>query len=1185
MPAPDAFILFNEKEEAVARIVGGLQDLGVSTYSSPRDIPGGEEWNAIEQKRLHEARTVVLFLGDLGWEPNHVVLVGQAQALGKRIIPVRIGEWPENSSDPARRLFRELRYWDLREINDESLKQLAEDILEGERMPRATNEFDEIVNALVDGDEAKRAEVLRRVQSSISLDKSALAARLRQEIMERFGAEERSFASAFRDPRKVPSIRSWMLSAIIWADAERVENRDLILAHIHQEREPEHIVRYWVLAGLHQVNASYKREAVDHCLSDEAPDVSALARAIGDPSDRNLIVEFRKKLHSPEFENAWAVLRVLRIVPIPDLATDVCRLFTDLEASVPLAYDSLYALCHPIMAEEAVKSLAERMSVRDVVARVIAVARGAKANANAVRDFTVFLAACPNSEVNAALREAENNEPDRNTARLLSRFLREYRNEANNNQLFIPGFDSDAIDVSKDPLDIREDVQTLTAVMLAGEVKPPLAIGLFGDWGSGKSFFMQSMIAAANGLAERAAKEPNSKFCSHIVQIEFNAWYYVDTNLWASLVSHILESLAAYVSPEKTPEQKQAALVKELGSAKAAVTEVEAEKKHTNELVASREQELQNLQTERQKKEIKLSDLRASDLKTLLKDNAGLQGELKTSLEELGIPGAINEAADLSRAVSEAYTVRGRVTALLVALTRPKDRWLVIGLLLLVLFVAPLVALVLHQLKATGFMVRLTTLTTEAVAIITAAVAFLRKALEHVKTGVDKVEKAKQQVDELLAVKRRQISEEEMKLQSEIASLKAQEEGAASKLSAAKARVLELEERIQSLKEGRSLAYFLAERTRSEDYRKHLGLISTIRQDFKSLGERLDPANADESSNLRPVQRIILYIDDLDRIPAEKVMDVLQAVHLLLAYRLFVVVVGVDPRWLLHSLGSTYTAFRSDGRRFQRDAKVWRTTPQNYLEKIFQIPFSLRPMSPTGFGKLMSGLLTPSSRRETAKIPDKKEDRPKPDPGLVGQGSGHSPVVTPSPEQGTSEKDSLPSKEEPEFVINEDSLTIQEWEATFAQELFDVIATPRAAKRFSNIYRILKAPIRPQQLAQFEGSAEALGEFQLPMLLLAFLIAQPAEAAVAFPMLYQHAGKGKDIRDSMSLLKREEPSLAPVLERLDPIIALKAFPGDASLLVEWIPRVSRFSFEVGRAIQKMTPIIKSPRGLSLGSAM
>ncbi len=47
-----------------------------------------------------------------------------------------------------------------------------------------------------------------------------------------------------------------------------------------------------------------------------------------------------------------------------------------------------------------------------------------------------------------------------------------------------------------------------------------------------------------------------------------------------------------------------------------------------------------------------------------------------------------------------------------------------------------------------------------------------------------------------------------------------------------------------------------------------------------------------EDARLPRIDRIVLYIDDLDRCPEVKVVEVLQAVHLLLAYPLFVVVVG-----------------------------------------------------------------------------------------------------------------------------------------------------------------------------------------------------------------------------------------------------------------------------------------------------
>ena len=50
------------------------------------------------------------------------------------------------------------------------------------------------------------------------------------------------------------------------------------------------------------------------------------------------------------------------------------------------------------------------------------------------------------------------------------------------------------------------------------------------------------------------------------------------------------------------------------------------------------------------------------------------------------------------------------------------------------------------------------------------------------------------------------------------------------------------------------------------------------------------------------MNRIVLYIDDLDRCPEDKVIEVLRTAHLLLAFPLFVCVVAVDPRWVSRSL-------------------------------------------------------------------------------------------------------------------------------------------------------------------------------------------------------------------------------------------------------------------------------------------
>src|SRR4030095_15243704 len=96
---------------------------------------------------------------------------------------------------------------------------------------------------------------------------------------------------------------------------------------------------------------------------------------------------------------------------------------------------------------------------------------------------------------------------------------------------------------------------------------------------------------------------------------------------------------------------------------------------------------------------------------------------------------------------------------------------------------------------------------------------------------------------------------------------------------------------------------FLTERQSATAYIGQLGLISTIRRDFEQLGDLLKDF---QLFGKQPIERIVLYIDDLDRCHPDKVIEVLQAVHLLIAFEYFNVVVGVDARWLERALLREY---------------------------------------------------------------------------------------------------------------------------------------------------------------------------------------------------------------------------------------------------------------------------------------
>jgi hypothetical protein len=92
--------------------------------------------------------------------------------------------------------------------------------------------------------------------------------------------------------------------------------------------------------------------------------------------------------------------------------------------------------------------------------------------------------------------------------------------------------------------------------------------------------------------------------------------------------------------------------------------------------------------------------------------------------------------------------------------------------------------------------------------------------------------------------------------------------------------------------------------------------------------------------------RIVLYIDDLDRCEPDKVVDVLQAVNMLLSFRLFVVMVAVDARWLSRSLETKYRRFfGAAARQRNGDASARRATAADYLEKIFQVPYWVPQMN------------------------------------------------------------------------------------------------------------------------------------------------------------------------------------------------------------------------------------------------
>jgi hypothetical protein len=722
-----------------------------------------------------------------------------------------------------------------------------------------------------------------------------------------------------------------------------------------------------------------------------------------------------------------------------------------------------------------------------------------------------------------------------------------------------------------DRLGTAADVEMLVSVLLAVDTPLPLAVGLFGDWGSGKSFFMALMQERIDELAGLAAKgrPEGSPFCRAVSQVRFNAWHYVDTNLWASLATTLFDQLAL----PSAPDVAQAKLT-ELDEARTKVAQARATRQHL-ELEVGRlaARASRPAAVVRASVPAAIRAVRADpNLMTTLRGLASADGSGDYSTERLvAALGQFQSTAAKARATWQLFAEE----------VLHRRRWPT--LVTLVVLVGALGFLAATANWPAGLKV---------LTLAGAVAAGLTPALNGAIRVLHLARDAREARELPLAMK-----------QDDLARARAEEE-------VAEQAAAQHEQELADLRDsGLQLRKFVRERAASTDYRDKLGVISRVRQDFEQLVTLLqvrkhqaaDQAAAVVTTAIKQVpdvERIVLYIDDLDRCPHDKVVEVLQAVHLLMAFKLFVVVVGVDSRWLERSLAAHYRELLEQ--------------PGDYLEKIFQIPYTLQRMTLATYQNLIGTLAPPAELLVGSRQPAGGDGpasgagvaRPAPsgipapngaaaaagqpgatgpgvtspaaqrDPGAAGSAAGTARAQAPAPDAGDAqpaEQRAAAQQEEehqpagqPEAEQHEaaesqaepmlprpEALVISAAERELLGLIGRIVPTPRAAKRLVNIYRMLRVSVADAELEAFLPGEES--EYQAALLLLGVLVGRPSSAHKLFASLISAA----DDVDVWTVLARFEDvyaALEPVRDSIS-VVAIAPYR-------RWIPRVSRFSFRL-----------------------
>lgn len=379
----------------------------------------------------------------------------------------------------------------------------------------------------------------------------------------------------------------------------------------------------------------------------------------------------------------------------------------------------------------------------------------------------------------------------------------------------------------EDHLGVEVYVGMLATLIARRSTAMPLSIGLFGEWGSGKSYFMELLRQQVEVLSHGATAR-DSAYLTDIIQVRFNAWHYADTNLWASLAAEFFEQLAR----EDTDPVEE----RRLGIA--------AQLTH-----AQQEQEaLQKSATAARDRAVRLRSVLADAtaardratrtfnrhlLRAVLADER-IRTDLEGLADRLGVGRTEQERvlriADDVRGIGDDLAATRRVAA---ARSR---RW---PFVLLVIATLLLAAAAFVPAEWVGWF-RGGTLATLAglvggIGVAAGRARALMRDLRGLADRAEMVEAAVREGDGELAG-----------LATQVRLAETHEAAARAEAEEALSRVAELRRQLEQLQPGRRLYDFLAERAASTEYRSQLGIISLVRRDFEQLvagscGHRVPP--------------------------------------------------------------------------------------------------------------------------------------------------------------------------------------------------------------------------------------------------------------------------------------------------------------------------------------------------------
>ena len=496
----------------------------------------------------------------------------------------------------------------------------------------------------------------------------------------------------------------------------------------------------------------------------------------------------------------------------------------------------------------------------------------------------------------------------------------------------------------EDQLGVKIMAEALADTLVYKDLNPPFVIGVFGKWGLGKSFFFDLMLQHIINIQKIPASDTLFKetYAGHIYVVNFSAWEFAKGDIFSSLMYKILKDLneqlqfeadmddidlfqgnvstvevfrkysqgdinflksnekvwESFRNIEKKGDQASDCLMKAINinyekdlreieflDAQIRIEENNNKKRHFLKFLGHFGVEALKTALDNQKIELKAYEEELEKLEKELEDNEN--GEKKEELEKLkknieGIKSIDSLIDDLDFFCEFKFSN--------------------IPYFALIIFVVSIIiVIIVWQLQSQDI------IESDSIA---KWVSLPLPVLSLLKGGSLAVRKFREEVEDATAYfEKFDFDSNELK-----------------KLEAKKSEVQNRTREATgfSLKE-------TIEKIDNEKYKKNLSIVHTVQEDLKRMTESmLNPRCENIFPRGKP--RIVLIVDDLDRCGHHIVVEVIEALQLIVGTELFVAVLAIDPMYVTNCLEKHYKEVLYHNHP---------PTGMDYLEKIVQIPFRL----------------------------------------------------------------------------------------------------------------------------------------------------------------------------------------------------------------------------------------------------